>query len=396
MKKVFKTLALSGIAGAVALSACSLAAAQEPAEKVGALPVVANAKAGATEELQETLGAQETQALTVVPEFLSFTGTVKEIRPYVEFNGEEPAEVEGKFYVLVEGTPAEGEDAPLVNFLADENSVILLEGVDLAGLAKPDGLAGLEVTGFYESALPTLMIYPPQYHALVIGPSEGAAVGRFDLESDQISGQISEDTEIIFQNGDPFEGELSGLAKRRMAIVSSEDTITKIVVLFERIAPPIYFFTEGEIAEVNSPSTGGLQLTQGDLDKMWDAMFNPETVQVIVNGEAVEMPAPFINREKGIVMVPVAPIAKALGHNIVGEGKDIVIGRGITFTVGKDSYAFGRMAASPLGAAPELRDGTLFVPLIFFGDIIPSGAYIADGNIYVNDLVDGGEIESIN
>ena len=126
-------------------------------------------------------------------------------------------------------------------------------------------------------------------------------------------------------------------------------------------------------------------LTPEELEQLHASMFDPETVQVIIDGNAVSMPTPFVNRETGLVMLPVAYVAEALGYTVVHEGEDVVIGPGITFTVGVDSYAFARMAPVELGGAPELLDGVLFVPWNFFGEVLPGiAAYIADGNIIIN------------
>ena len=53
-----------------------------------------------------------------------------------------------------------------------------------------------------------------------------------------------------------------------------------------------------------------------------------------------------------------------------------------------DSYHYNRMAPVSLGAAPELVDGVVFVPLHFFGNVFPDGAQIADGNILINSELD--------
>jgi hypothetical protein len=134
---------------------------------------------------------------------------------------------------------------------------------------------------------------------------------------------------------------------------------------------------------------GGLPLTQEDIDIMWDNLFNPETVQVIVNGKHTAMPTPFINREAGLVMVPVSYIVTELGYQVTGYGADITIGAGLsTFTLGEDSYYFARRAPQQLGAAPELKDGTLFVPLDFFNLVLNYSAYISYGNIYIHHITD--------
>ena len=142
--------------------------------------------------------------------------------------------------------------------------------------------------------------------------------------------------------------------------------------------------TEGYI-EAEHPT---LQLTQEDLDIMWDNMLNPETVQIFINGEVVDAPTPFINREAGFVMVPIAAVAEALGYDVFGEGDEIMVGRGATFTIGEDYYFYGRMAGIQLGTAPKLYDNVVFVPLHFFGTILSDEAYVADGNIFINNYTE--------
>lgn len=141
--------------------------------------------------------------------------------------------------------------------------------------------------------------------------------------------------------------------------------------------------TETEYIVAEHPT---LQLTQEDLDILWDNMLDPETVQIFVEGEAIDAPTPFVNREAGFVMVPVIPIAEALGYNVLVEGDEIMIGRVTILTIGKDHYYYGRAMATQLGAAPELHDDVVFVPLHFFGHVLPIQAYMVDGNISVYEL----------
>lgn len=137
--------------------------------------------------------------------------------------------------------------------------------------------------------------------------------------------------------------------------------------------------------------TGGLLLTQEDLDIMWDNMLVPD-VQVIVDGESIDAPAPYVNREAGTVMVPVTYIAEALGYSVVVEDDEIIIGRGSIITVGVNNYHYNRMAPVELLAAPEIHDGTVFVPLDFFGQVFPAFGFIEYGNVVIRSMEDG-EIE---
>jgi len=135
--------------------------------------------------------------------------------------------------------------------------------------------------------------------------------------------------------------------------------------------------------DIDDSWQGGLLLTPEELDEMWDGMFDPDTVQIVVNDAVIEAPRPFINREYGFVMVPVAPIAEALGYVVDGEGFDTVlaiygdVGRAIAFVENMDAYLIGRSETVSLGAPPMLVDGFLFVPMQFFGQVSEAGAWTA-------------------
>ena len=314
-------------------------------------------------------------------DFPSFSGIVIDIQPY--------GHTDGKFFVLVED---EHMDLyPKVSFLVDHESVVLVEKFEI----------GAEVTVIYDINLSTMAVTDGQLNAraLALG-NAGLVVDRFNKSDifewpDTRGGflgnesnlfiHINDETEIVFQDGTPFEGELVELENRIFALTAEyvmwsypgQAVPPKVVVMFESAEHPL------------------LQLTPEDLDIMWDNMFDPETVQIIVNGEVVPMPTPFINREAGFVMVPIAYIAEALGYEtyVIGDG-ELMIGRSI-ITVGVDDYHYNRMAAVQLGAAPELHDDVFFVPLHFFGHVFPGAGYTMDGNIFVSstEMLFGDDID---
>jgi len=334
----------------------------------------------------------ETDAANPLPEFAGLSGTVTGTRSVSSFsNGEESVD-ENKVMVeiVLAGTEGEGK----ANLIVDENTVLMLE----SEIAE-----GMEVTAFYDATLPMTMIYPPQYRAVAMASGNGILVDRFDErftgKSSSAILDIPEGIEITLQDGTAFDVGKSGLANRALVVAHNGITTdgrvvpTKITVLFERAVPPIYNLTEEELntlgvagnATIQPDNTwqGGLQLTQEDLDTLHDNMLNPETVQVIVNGKAIKVPTPFVNRDAGFVMIPLAPVAEELGYTVNKDGDDLIIGRGSRITVGSDSYYFNRMAPVELGAAPEVVDGVVFVPLHFFGSVFPEVGYMTDGNVII-------------
>ncbi|MCL1987079.1 MAG: hypothetical protein FWG64_03800 [Firmicutes bacterium] len=429
MKKILK-IASFILATIIVVVGCANAEAAETANSDRAQVdlILANDVAVANVPPVLTDFTVDEQAEQAVPEFMSFTGTVLEILPFVVI---EPAQTDENdvwavatyetvhspiesftsedtnFMILLEN-----ENGDLVNFVVNETSLVI------ANIAV---VPGMTVTGFYDTNLMIPLIFPPRYtaKALFADQTGDLFVGRFTQTSENVFTSMdeccvveisTENVDIKFADGLPFENDLSELESRILAVVFDENvpeeypwhlTQPKIYVLFERAVHPIHYFTEEELAALdidiaagiieggnvisadNNLGGGALQLSEEDLNMFWDSMFDPATVQILVDDVAIEAPTPIVNREIGMVMLPVAAVSQALGYNVVGEGADIVIGTGITFTVGVDSYFIGRTAPRQLFAAPELHDNVLFVPISFFHDILPHAAYVADGNIII-------------
>jgi hypothetical protein len=305
-----------------------------------------------------------------MPAFMGFSGTIKDIIPADVYT--EDGTLGGRYYVDVENF-----DGATTTFIVDANTAFLM----VEELA-----AGMEVTGFFDASVPVDAIYPPQHHARAISSGMSYTVDRF-VQSDffDMDGagfissdggtfvHISEDTEIRFEDGTLFDGDLSELENRIFAFsvgflamsFPAQAMPDEITILFETAVPPI------------------LELTEEDLAMSWELNFDPETAQINVDNETISAPSPFLT-ENYALMVPAAYIAKALGYDVYGEGADIVIGRGITFQAGVDSYHYARMAPVELGAVPELRDGVLFVPLTFFGQVMPVSSWVSGGEIFVS------------
>lgn len=73
--------------------------------------------------------------------------------------------------------------------------------------------------------------------------------------------------------------------------------------------------------------------------------------------------------------IALRPVAEALGFDVEWDGstKSIALTdlpRYVTMTVGIDGYTFARTAPMPLGKAPFIKDGTTYVPIELFSDIL--------------------------
>ena len=200
-------------------------------------------------------------------EFAAYHGTVLEVRPFYEFTEEGETIVNGKFFVLVEGNRPE-QLYERVEFIVSDDTFIISD-IELK--------EGMSVSAFYDFTRPTVKTYPPQLYARVLAvpyvqTSDGLkptvtsfTVDRFSFTSNDRVGEgfinldgslqlrldvSAQTTEITFEDGTPFEGELSELTNRafvvlsyfRLTSVPAHIFPASIIVLFERAVHPTHAF----------------------------------------------------------------------------------------------------------------------------------------------------------
>ncbi len=313
-----------------------------------------------------------------VPSFKPFTGTVKEIRD-AEF-------VAGSQYVFVETD--EGKTAYLI---VTEDTYFVNDR---------ELMEGSVVTGYFDENLPIIMIYPPQYGAVVmiVEPlSENIKVDRFDdalVSSDNsLKLNITDETEIILQDGKPFTGEL---ANRDLVVtydvstrsIPAQTTPLKVVVLFEKADSPVYDLPKPE-GDLLLPDVE-LQPAPlpGESDRIPPIRNIATSLEIVVENRVIEAPAPFYNQDN-MVMLPLRAIAEALGFNVSwnAEKQLVMLGDSFTATIGQDAYVdMSRDEPIALGAAPELMASRTYVPLQFFRDVIAmNNAYVFEAQIVIDN-----------
>jgi len=221
---------------------------------------------------------------------------------------------------------------------------------------------GAEVAGYFNTKMPMILIYPPQYNVeavAVVKEGRNTTVDRFDKNMTSSAGtlalKISEDTKIVTPDGEPFTG---SLIDRKLFVeygvttksIPAQTTPSRIVVLAD----------ESNVAVAEK--------------------------SIVISGKTIEAPAAFLN-DQNVVMVPLRAIAEELGYKVGwnDETKQITLGNTISLTAGKDEYIFARMAPIKLGTAPVLLKGNSYVPLDFFTEVAQlSDAYVSTSEIVIN------------
>lgn len=128
----------------------------------------------------------------------------------------------------------EGKDGNLVNFVVTSDTFVV-DGVKLT--------VGDKIYGFYYSNAPAILIYPPQYHARVMGiynELQSVKVDFFNSQGVSADGMLmihpDGNTEMVLENGQDFTGsianrELIVFYSRATRSIPAQTTPEKIIVI---------------------------------------------------------------------------------------------------------------------------------------------------------------------
>ena len=320
-----------------------------------------------------TVFAKTAEDKMVISEELPISENVKEEFTFGSFRGR-----------VIKISDFEGtKDAKFISLEdADKMPINMIVSKDTYVVSNDEIKVGDTVTGYFDANAPMILIYPAQYNPqVVVVESEDQQVKVDIFNKDLISADnmlklnITEDTKIMTQDGNSFKGELAGrklVVQYSMATKSipAQTTPTQITVLTNDQTEDVEVSEEKpetkpeikpEIKPETKPETKPEIKPVGDVSQM----------SIMVNDKKVNAVSAYKN-DKGTVMVPLRPIAEALEFEIVWDGKTetIRVGLGSTLAIGKDEYSFAKMTPMKLGATPTLKDGTTFVPLDFFTEIM--------------------------
>nr|WP_312577639.1 stalk domain-containing protein [Sedimentibacter sp.] len=269
----------------------------------------------------------------------SFTGTVKDI--IENDNGTR------KIYV-------EGSDETPAYFVVSENTYFVDD-------VKID--IGMEITGFYESGKPMIMIYPPQYNIEIIAPVvEGKNIKADKFDNDLLSFDktlklnISEDTEILWENGTT----INWIKKPTISELETVLSNRKLIVLYD--------VTTKSIPAQTTPNKIIVLSEQENDTEQADDLYD---YSIVINNIVITAPSVYIN-EDGVTMVPIRAISEALGYDVTwnNEERSVMIGKDVSIKIGDTNYVSSEGSIVKLEAAPIINDDNTYVPLNFFKEVI--------------------------
>jgi hypothetical protein len=204
------------IAGVLSLTILSLSSATAFAASTQEIRIISK-----IEQVKEVVPISDKLNKESKSYFNFFLGAVKEIKDYKA--------VAGSKIILVES-----ESGELANIIVSKDTYVL---------NNTEIKIGSEITGYYKADAPMIMIYPMQVSAEVAVVDYKDQIVKIDVfNKDLVSADgflklnVSNDTEILSQDGKPFKGEF---ANRKLVVtygvstksIPSQTTPTRIVVL---------------------------------------------------------------------------------------------------------------------------------------------------------------------
>ena len=331
--------------------------------------------------------ATEPEVPPAIPNFLSFKGTVVDIKPVLGNDGQ-PAR--NQQYIRVQN-----EELGTTIFRTDDNTFMLGEAVKV----------GDEITGWYASDMPLTLIYPPQILAQVIvnGEFENVKIDRFYFDSERgalVSASnklvlnFTLQTPILTHDGQEFYvppgaallNELSGralvvtyfLTDRAMpaSTMPSDSTMTITVLPEEMCSLPEeshYDYYEDYHAESH---------TQQEPEKSSSTMGEISVNNVML--EAIWLlidDTPYLPFRATVDALGFGDTIKWDGDNYivtVSNGKDNIV-----FPIDAKSFIIGDNIKTLQNPA-ILKNSTTYVPWQFFKDVFGVNARLDEGKVIVD------------
>lgn len=105
---------------------------------------------------------------------------------------------------------------------------------------------------------------------------------------------------------------------------------------------------------------------------------------VVIDSEVVEGAS--FRVDNGRTLIPIRSVAEGLGYEVEwnNDTRSVALAKMpsyITFTIGIDGYTFAKTAPMPLGTAPEIIDGSTYVPVEVVSELMGLTVSIGTDNV---------------
>ncbi|MDR7857446.1 copper amine oxidase N-terminal domain-containing protein [Tissierella sp.] len=302
------------------------------------------------------------------------------VKDYIKYEGKITSITKNEKYISIMVKDDASDPYNGMLFHIDED-VILLNDKAMDFISKDSFKEGQTVTGYYSKDTIMLMSLPAQLSPDLIILNEAeepvtVEVSKFNKELISTDGMLKispTDTTIITdKNGNK---------------VDKEDLVDRDLIVFYTISTKsipaqtgpekiIVMDKEDTVLEVETPEPEVIQAEVSVLNK------------ALINEKEITLDKELYKNEKDIVMVPLRQIAETLGYEVNWNNdlRKAELTKGAQWTavtIGEDNYSFAKMLVR-LGAAPEIKDSTTYVPLNFLEEILKvSVEILEDGMVNI-------------
>lgn len=295
----------------------------------------------------------------------------EQMKEYIEYRGKiveaiKDEKINSIFVKDNEEDPMNGE----VYHITDK--VIILDAENKKIVDGKDLKKGMTVTTYNHKNTPVTLSIPAQSvpSVIVINQDEDTGfidVDKFDEElvntENTLKVILSEETIMIDQAGKEVKED--DLKNRDLIVFYSASTksipaqvVAEKIILIKEKEEPV---DEDQIKEIKV------------LDK------------ILLDGKEIKLEKELYNNEEEMAMIPLRQISEALGYEVEwkNETRSVELKKGAqwtSLTIGEDNYNFAKMLVK-LGAAPELKDATTFVPVTFLEEVLKQDIEITESGM---------------
>ena len=241
--------------------------------------------------------------------------------------------------------------------------VIILNSKTKENMKMEDLKEGMKVTRFAHKNTPVLLSMPGQLtpQVIIVNEEDTGSVNVSKFNEDLVNSEntlkllISEETIMINEAGEEVEEE--DLKDRDLIVfysvatrsIPAQTTAEKIILMDEKEA---MVEEDEEVEELNEIKV---------LNKME------------INEKEITLEKGIYSKD-GMFMIPLRQIAEELGYKVTwnNETRTAELTKGAQWTavtIGEDNYNFAKMLVK-LGIAPEIKEGSTFVPFTFLEEVL--------------------------
>lgn len=245
--------------------------------------------------------------------------------------------------------------------------VIILNSKTKENMKMEDLKEGMKVTRFAHKNTPVLLSMPGQLtpQVIIVNEEDTGSVNVSKFNVDLVNAEntlkllVEEETIIVNEAGEKVEK--GDLVNRDLIVFYS--VATKSIPAQAPVQKIILMDQEEELIEE----------TEEEVEESEKLKEISVLDKIVIDEKEISLDKELYNKD-GMTMIPLRQISEALGYEVAwnNETRTAELTKGAQWTsvtIGEDNYNFAKMIVK-LGIAPEIKEGSTFVPFTFLEEVL--------------------------